>query len=136
MRLGEAESVAGGNRGSNAERDRKRSYAPDIFTAARNSDDDRCRLGKVWTLLIDAEAGIDGLLVGCAADLSVARFRPATASARMRGQTSISYCSGPDRDRFRRWKRAAMPWAPARDDALAVGSSGRSTVLRNRGGCP
>jgi len=89
MRLGQAEAVAGGNRGSNAECYRERSHAPDVFTAARNSDDDRRRLGKVWTLLIDAEAGIDGLLVACATDLAVARFRPATASARMRGQTSI-----------------------------------------------
>ena len=94
MRLGQPEAMAGGDRGPNAERHRERSNASDIFTAARHSDDHWCDLGKVWTLLIDAETGVGGLLAGCAADLPVARFRPAATSARMRGQRSISYCSG------------------------------------------
>jgi hypothetical protein len=114
MRLGQSETVPGGDRGSYAERHRKRSDPPNIFTAARHGDDHGSCSGKVWTLLIDAKTGVDGLPATRATNLPMARFRPATASARMRGQTFILYCSGLDRDRFRSWKRAAMPSAPAR----------------------
>jgi hypothetical protein len=89
MRLGQSEAMAGRDGGPNAERHRERSDASDIFTAARHSDDHWGDWGKVWTLLIDAETGVGDLLAACAADLPVARFRPAATSARMRGQTSI-----------------------------------------------
>jgi hypothetical protein len=81
--------MAGGDRDPNTERHRERSDASIIFTATRHSDDHWCDWGKVWTLLIDAETGVGGLPAACAADLPVARFRPAATSARMRGQTFI-----------------------------------------------
>jgi hypothetical protein len=124
--------MTGGDRAPNTERHREGSDASIIFTATRHSDEDGCGCGNVRTLLIDAETGVGGLLATCAADLPVARFRPDATSARMRGQTSVLYCSGPDRDRFRSWKRAAMPWAHAHDDVQAVGSRVRSTVRRSR----
>ena len=112
MRLAQSEAMAGGDRCPHAECHRERPDASDVFTAARDGDDQRCCHGKVGTLHIDAETWVGGLIAAGTAHLAVARFRPPITAARVRGQTFISYCSRPDQDRFRssgESEAAAMP---------------------------
>jgi hypothetical protein len=100
-RLAQSEAMAGGHRCPDAERHRERPDASDVFTAARDGDDQRCCHGKVGTLHIDAETWVGGLIAAGTAHLAVARFLPPITTARCAAKRSSPTAPRPDQDRFR-----------------------------------